>query len=761
MDHVLVTGAGGFIGGHLVRRLREDGVGRIRAVDCKPKDEWYQVFDDVENVHADLQLLDACRAATEGVDTVFNLAADMGGMGFIENNKALCMLSVLVSTHVLVAAREAGVERLFYCVVGLRVRRREAGVARGRAAAEADAYPAMPEDGYGWEKLFSERMARHFLEDFGIETRVARYHNVYGPEGTWDGGREKAPAAICRKVATAALTGDHTIEIWGDGEQTRSFTYIDDCLEGTLRLTASDVSEPLNIGSDQLVTINQLVDIVEGIAGVTLERRYKLDAPQGVRGRNSDNTLIRERLGWAPSITPRGWPRGHLRLGARPGGGEARAKLRRVTAGVNRRRALVMADQGVSSLSNVVVSIIAARFALGRRVRRVRGGDGRLPGHGGLRASARRRDVPVDLFGRRPRRPPGAGPRHDRRQRRGVPRGCGGRGGGRDDRRRRRAGRRSWRWRSCCRCSSSRTPGGTRSSSTARSVPWRSTWCGWWLSARCFPSHPPTPAPTGSSSRGASPAASARSRASSYRTGAGGAAPAAVAVEPPADGLTVHRRARDRAGGQPARPRRGRGDRRPQRPRRRARRPGVLRAVEHRAPGHLPRTRARGRPRRAATPTPHADGARHRRPRGGGGGVDGDRAGRTRRVGSGRVPRHVGRGQRADAPGRPGDDRGERGDGSLRRCPVARRRGGEPPRPPADRAPAAPPATRRRGDGLGGRVRPRPRPRQPHGRGDLVGGVRAGARHPACRAVRGAARARPAPGGRHLAGRRRGARRRE
>jgi nucleoside-diphosphate-sugar epimerase len=161
----------------------------------------------------------------------------------------------------------------------------------------------MPEDGYGWEKLFSERMARHFAEDFGIETRVARYHNVYGPEGTWDGGREKAPAAICRKVATAALTGDHTIEIWGDGQQTRSFTYIDDCVEGTLRLTASDVREPLNVGSDQLVTINELVDIVEGIAGVSLERRYELDAPQGVRGRNSDNTLIRERLGWAPSVS--------------------------------------------------------------------------------------------------------------------------------------------------------------------------------------------------------------------------------------------------------------------------------------------------------------------------------------------------------------------------------------------------------------------------------------------------------------------------
>jgi GDP-D-mannose 3', 5'-epimerase len=303
MDSVVVTGAGGFIGGHLVRRLRDEGVGGIRAVDAKPLDEWHQVFPDVENVQANLELLDDCRRAVEGADTVFNLAADMGGMGFIENNKALCMLSVLVSTHILVAARDAGAERLFYASSACVYAAEKQSTPEVEPLREADAYPAMPEDGYGWEKLFSERMARHFQEDFGIETRVARYHNVYGPNGTWDGGREKAPAAICRKVAAAKLSGDKRIEIWGDGEQTRSFTYIDDCLEGTLRLTASDVRDPLNVGSDQLVTINELVDIVERVAGVTLKREYDLDAPQGVRGRNSDNTLIAQRLGWAPSIS--------------------------------------------------------------------------------------------------------------------------------------------------------------------------------------------------------------------------------------------------------------------------------------------------------------------------------------------------------------------------------------------------------------------------------------------------------------------------
>src|SRR5918995_1984888 len=246
MQRVLVTGAGGFIGGHLVRRLRDEGVASVRAVDVRPVDEWYQAFPDVENVVANLEGIDETRRATRGTDTVFNLAADMGGMGFIENNKALCMLSVLISTHVLVAARDAGVERLFYASSACVYAAGKQSSPEVEPLREADVYPAMPEDGYGWEKLFSERMCRHFAEDFAIETRVARYHNVYGPKGTWTGGREKAPAAIRRKVATAALTGDHRIEIWGDGQQTRSFTYIDDCLEGTLRLTASDVRDPLN-----------------------------------------------------------------------------------------------------------------------------------------------------------------------------------------------------------------------------------------------------------------------------------------------------------------------------------------------------------------------------------------------------------------------------------------------------------------------------------------------------------------------------------
>jgi nucleoside-diphosphate-sugar epimerase len=301
-DLVLITGAGGFIGGHLVAELRRRGHQRIRAVDYKPTTDWYQLFDDVDVHVLDLRERSACDAAAREARYVFNLAADMGGMGFIELHKAECMISVLINTHMLMAAREAGAERFFYSSSACVYAAEKQTIADVQPLREPDAYPAMPEDGYGWEKLFSERMCRHFTEDFGIQTRVARYHNVYGPNGTFDGGREKAPAAVCRKVIQAQLSGSPDIEIWGDGEQTRSFTYIDDCLEGTLRLMGSAVSEPINVGSDQLVTINQLVDIVEAVAGVKLHRRYRLDAPKGVRGRNSDNTLVRERLGWAPRV---------------------------------------------------------------------------------------------------------------------------------------------------------------------------------------------------------------------------------------------------------------------------------------------------------------------------------------------------------------------------------------------------------------------------------------------------------------------------
>jgi len=250
----------------------------------------------------DLQSREACETALRDSKIVYDLAADMGGMGFIENNRALCMLSVLINTHLLMAARKFGVQRYFYassaCVYNADKQTSEDVV----ALKEADAYPAMPEDGYGWEKLFSERMCRHFREDFGVTTRSARFHNVYGPEGTWTGGREKAPAAVCRKVIEAKLSGKHQIEIWGDGKQTRSFMYIDDCLKGTQAILKSDILEPINLGSNELTTINGLVDMVEEIAGVKLKRSYNLKAPKGVNGRNSDNTLIKKYLRWEPGI---------------------------------------------------------------------------------------------------------------------------------------------------------------------------------------------------------------------------------------------------------------------------------------------------------------------------------------------------------------------------------------------------------------------------------------------------------------------------
>ena len=302
-EPILITGGGGFIGGWLAKSLFEQGFSDVRVVDLKPKSEWYQVFPEFDNQVMELKISDNAKTAVSGRSQVFNLAADMGGMGFIETHKAQCMLSVLINTNLLEAARASEVQKFFFASSACVYNADKQNEADVTALKESDAYPAAPEDGYGWEKLFSERMVRHFQEDFGVQGRIARYHNVYGPHGTWDGGREKAPAALSRKMAEAVLSGNHEISIWGGGEQTRSFTYIDDTVQGTQLLHWSDYSEPLNVGSDELVSINQLVDILEGISGVKLRRQYQLDAPKGVRGRNSDNTLIKEKLDWAPSIS--------------------------------------------------------------------------------------------------------------------------------------------------------------------------------------------------------------------------------------------------------------------------------------------------------------------------------------------------------------------------------------------------------------------------------------------------------------------------
>jgi GDP-D-mannose 3',5'-epimerase len=302
---IVVTGAGGFIGGNFVAALRHRGHTAIRAVDTKPTAEWYQRFDGVENLSFDLNLKENCEIAAQGANEIYNLAANMGGMGFIENNKALCMLSVLINTHMLQAALKHDVERFFYsssaCVYNADKQRSF----EAPSLKEEDAYPAMAEDGYGWEKLFSERMCRHFREDYGLRTRVARFHNVYGPWGTWYGGREKAPAAICRKVIEAKLSGKHEIDIWGSGDQTRSFMYIDDCVKGIDLIMNSDILDPINLGSSEAVTVNQLVDMVEEIAEVKLQRKYDLSAPKGVNGRNSDNTRIQQLLHWEPDTSLR------------------------------------------------------------------------------------------------------------------------------------------------------------------------------------------------------------------------------------------------------------------------------------------------------------------------------------------------------------------------------------------------------------------------------------------------------------------------
>jgi len=300
MKRVVVAGAGGFIGGHLVKALIAKGFA-VRAVDKKPLNQWYQVAEEADNLILDLTIKGNCYQALNGYHEVFNLAADMGGMGFIETHKADCMLSVLINTHLLMAARDKGIDRFFYASSACVYNATKQTDTENPGLRESDAYPAMAEDGYGWEKLFSERMCRHFHEDYGITVRIARFHNVYGPFGTYDGGREKAPAALCRKVIDKELNGINDIVIWGDGHQTRSFMYIEDCIKGIIDIMYSNIEEPINLGSSEMVSINQLADMAEAIAGYKLNRSYDLSAPKGVRGRNSDNTLIKSYLNWEPS----------------------------------------------------------------------------------------------------------------------------------------------------------------------------------------------------------------------------------------------------------------------------------------------------------------------------------------------------------------------------------------------------------------------------------------------------------------------------
>ena len=298
-EKILITGAGGFIGGHLIKRLLEEGY-QLRAVDIKPFEHWFQKFDQCENFQKDMTLKKSCEQMVEGMDLILNMACNMGGMGFIENNKAECMISVLINTHMLIACKKFNIKKYFFsssaCAYNTELQKNsDIGGLK-----ESDAYPAMPEDGYGWEKLFSERMCAHFSQDFNIDTKVARYHNIYGPHGTYDGGREKAPAALCRKVVNAIENREDKIDIWGDGEQTRSFLYIDDCVDATLKLFFSNHQGPINIGSEEKVSINQMLEKIETISKNKFKRNYQLDMPKGVRGRNSDNTLVKSLLGWEP-----------------------------------------------------------------------------------------------------------------------------------------------------------------------------------------------------------------------------------------------------------------------------------------------------------------------------------------------------------------------------------------------------------------------------------------------------------------------------
>jgi nucleoside-diphosphate-sugar epimerase len=297
---ILVTGAGGFIGGHLVNNLKKNN--KIICADIKPFQNWYQKFNDLENHVVDLKNADTCLKITKNIDYIFNLACNMGGMGFIENNKAECMLSVLINTNLLNSAVINKVKKFFFSSSACVYASNKQTNFKEPWLKESDAYPADPEDGYGWEKLFSERMCRHFQEDFNIDVRIARYHNVYGPYGTWEGGREKAPAALARKFVEAKFKKLESIEIWGDGNQLRSFMYIDDCIYGTNLLFNSDFSEPLNIGASTFLSINELADILEKITGLKLKRKYLLNYPKGVPARSSNNDLIKKKLNWEPSV---------------------------------------------------------------------------------------------------------------------------------------------------------------------------------------------------------------------------------------------------------------------------------------------------------------------------------------------------------------------------------------------------------------------------------------------------------------------------
>ncbi len=302
-DLIVVTGAGGFIGGSLVRYFRDKGFTRLRAVDKKPLANWYQRVSGTECLCLDVSQEENCRRVCEGAVEVYNLAADMGGMGFIEKFRIECLRTILINTHMIEAANRAGVERYFYSSSACAYNTELQKDPNVRALKESDAYPAMAERGYGWEKLMSEMFCQEYWAERGMKTAIARFHNVYGPNGTWDGGREKAPAAICRKVIEAKDTNGDCIEIWGDGTRTRSFMYIDDCTQGIDLITHCDdlIATPINLGSSELISVNQLVDIAEQIGGVKLKRQYKLDAPMGVAGRNSDNTMIQRIFQWEPS----------------------------------------------------------------------------------------------------------------------------------------------------------------------------------------------------------------------------------------------------------------------------------------------------------------------------------------------------------------------------------------------------------------------------------------------------------------------------